>query len=378
VSLSDAERQLESLLDAHLLQQPAVGRYQFHDLLSLHAHTTAMTEESESTRCEVLRRMVDFYLHTAYAASRLLDQQHPPIDIGAPSVGIVPYPLADNAAAMVWFDQNHSCVVAARTSAEERGWDTSVWQLAWTLDNFHYRRGRIQDNLAAWHAGLAAGERLGDLAVQARAHRRLGLAYPRAGKPVEALNHLNKSLALSEQVGDTLGQAGAHFVLALAWAEQREDLKALTHVTNALSLYRELGNAKWEVRALSMTGACHTRLGHHKKARAYCESALSMCRQLGDLYGQADSLDSLGTIACHTDKYVEAVKHYQDALSLWHELDNTYRQADTLAAIGEAYAKVGQNNQSLQAWREALDLYRKQRRTADVECVERKLATLDM
>ncbi|WP_020647574.1 AfsR/SARP family transcriptional regulator [Amycolatopsis balhimycina] len=360
VSRAEANALLESLVDDHLVQQPVTGRYRLHDLVRRHACAVALTEEPEPARAEALRRVVDFYLHTAYAASRLLDQQHPPIDLGEPAAGCVPVALPDDVAAMAWFDTNHRCVVAARVAAENAGRDTAVWQLAWTLDNFHYRRGHLHENIDAWRAGLAAAERLDNAGVQARAHRRLGLVYAPLGRREEALAHLNRSLALSERIGDTLGQAGAHFVLALAWTHQGDDHRALTHVTSARDLYREVGDEKWETRALSMMGACHTRLGHHVRARAYCESALARCLEQNDVYGQADSLDNLGAIAAGTGDSAGALRHYERALDRWHRLDNTYRQAATLTAMGDAHRGLRRAGQARAAWHRAAALYRDQ------------------
>ncbi|GAB3878568.1 BTAD domain-containing putative transcriptional regulator [Kibdelosporangium lantanae] len=369
-----AERLLEDLVDAHLLQQPTAGRYRFHDLLRQHARITAFAETPEADRLAALRRAVDFYLHTAYAGSRLLDQQHPPIDIAPPAEGAVPEVLADDMAAMVWFDRNQDCVLAAQSAAEEQGWDTAVWQLAWTLDNFQYRRGHIQTNVTSWRAGLAAAQRLGDVGVQARAHRRLGLTLAHSGATEEALHHLQQSLALSHEVGDTLGEAGAHVVLALAWTRLRDDRQALDHATRSLTLYRLVGNTKWEIRTLGIIGACHARLGDQDRARAYCESALNLCRQHDDLYGQADNLDALGAIATHTHQHAEAARNYEQAFALWSTIDNTYRQADTLANLGRAQASLGHHEKAHTSWRQAIDLYRLQNRDTEADQTERLLA----
>jgi tetratricopeptide (TPR) repeat protein len=374
VDAAEAGRLLESLVDDHLLRQLTAGRYQLHDLVRQHARTVALTDEPDAARLDARRRVIDFYLHSAYRASRLLDQQHPPIDLGAPATGCEPVALADDGAAMAWFDANHHCVRAMRAAAEEAGWDTTVWQLAWTLDNFHYRRGHIHDNIASWLAGLAAAERLGDVAAQARAHRRLGLVYAPVGRQETALHHLERSLTLSEEVGDLLGQAGAHFVLAMAWTHRDDFQRALTHVTSARNLYREAGDSKWEMRALSMMGACHTRLGHHDQARDYCESALELCRRHGDVYGQADSLDNLGGIAAGTGRHAEALGHYEDALKLWYDLDNTYRQAGTLTALGDAHRGLDQHDEARRAWQQAVDLYRDQNLETAAAPVEERLA----
>jgi tetratricopeptide (TPR) repeat protein len=376
VDVAEAGWLLESLVDDHLVLEPAAGRYRLHDLVRQHAHAVALADEPEMARHAALHRAVDYYLHTAYRGSRLLDQQHPPIDIGMPAIGCLPEQLPDDAAAMVWFDTNHACVQAAQAAAGKTGWDTAAWQLAWTLDNFHYRRGALHDNIASWSAGLIAARRLGNVAVQARAHRRLGLVYAPLGEREVAMHHLRQSLTLAEEIGDVLGQAGAHFILGLAWQQQRDYHTALAHVTSARTLYHGAGDTKWEMRSLSMIGACHTSLGDHDKARDCCECALELCRQHGDVYGQADSLDTLGAIAVHTGSLNQAIAHYELALTLWHELDNTYRQAGTLTAIGDIHQSRADPDRAESPWLRAAALYRAQNLQQAATRVEERLANV--
>ncbi|WP_410672489.1 BTAD domain-containing putative transcriptional regulator [Amycolatopsis sp. cmx-4-68] len=376
VDPAEAERLLESLVDDHLLQQPVTGRFRFHDLVRQHAQATALAEEPEPARRAALHRLVAFHLHTGHRGSRLLDRQHPPIEVGEPPAGCVPAPLPDDAAAMAWFDANHEGVLAARQAAEDAGWDTCVWQLAWTLDNFHYRRGYLQANITSWLAGLAAAERLADLAVQARAHRRLGLVYGPFGEPAEALAHLNRSLALTEEIGDTLGQAGVHFVLALHWAHEKDDERALGHATSALELYRALKDPKWEARALSLIGACHSRLGRPEEALALAETGLARSHERKDVYGEADALDSLAAIAHETGRHGEALGRSSQALTLWRQLDNTYRQAGTLTAMGDAHAALDHPDRAREAWQQAIDLYRAHNLHPAADEIEKRSAEL--
>jgi DNA-binding SARP family transcriptional activator/tetratricopeptide (TPR) repeat protein len=374
VDRMEAERLLEQLVDDHLVQQPAVGRYFLHDLVRQHARAVALTDEPDAERTAALRRTVDFYLHTGYGGTRLIDDQFPPIDVGAPAPGCVPEPLVDEMAAMAWFDANDQCVLAARAAAEEAGWDTAVWQLAWTLDNFIYRRGNLHDSIASWSAGLAAAQRLGNVAVQARAHRRLGLVYAPLGDQEVVLHHLGQSLTLAEKIGDVLGQAGAHFVLAFSWIQHNDYRRALTHSISARALYREAGDTRWEIRSLSMIGGCHARLGDHEQARDYCESALALCRRHSDVFGQADSLENLGAIAKETGEHAQALTHYEQALVLWHDLDNTYRQAGALTIIGDLHADLEHPDDARHAWQRAAELYRRQNLHTAATRVEERLA----
>ncbi|NBH12593.1 SARP family transcriptional regulator, partial [Amycolatopsis sp. SID8362] len=53
----DVERLLEDLLDAHLLRQPAPGRYGFHDLIAEHAREAGDPAETAAA----LDRLLDHY-----------------------------------------------------------------------------------------------------------------------------------------------------------------------------------------------------------------------------------------------------------------------------------------------------------------------------
>lgn len=77
VTVPEAERLLEDLVDDHLLRQSTAGRYRFHALVRRHAHTAALAEEPESGRRAALRRMVDF----SRRGTRAPDER-PPISLG--------------------------------------------------------------------------------------------------------------------------------------------------------------------------------------------------------------------------------------------------------------------------------------------------------
>ena len=67
-SLDQAHRHLEKLYDQHLLAEPAPGRYRLHDLLREHARALAATDD-QADRDAAASRLLDYYLHTAMAAS---------------------------------------------------------------------------------------------------------------------------------------------------------------------------------------------------------------------------------------------------------------------------------------------------------------------
>ena len=67
-SLAAARRGLEALYDQHLITEPARGRYRFHDLIREHARALAAADDP-AARDAAATRLLDYYLHTARAAS---------------------------------------------------------------------------------------------------------------------------------------------------------------------------------------------------------------------------------------------------------------------------------------------------------------------
>src|SRR5256885_1157173 len=88
-----------------------------------------------------LRRLVDFYLHTAYAGDRLPAPHRALGELAPPAPGCRPERLADTATALRWFAAEHANLHASQRLATAEGWYPAVWQLAWALDTFHYRQG---------------------------------------------------------------------------------------------------------------------------------------------------------------------------------------------------------------------------------------------
>jgi DNA-binding SARP family transcriptional activator/tetratricopeptide (TPR) repeat protein len=369
--------QLHELEHAYLIREHAPGRYRMHDLIRLYAATSAVRDQPAADRQAALRRVVDFYLHTADAGHRHLNPQAAPRGLDPPAAGCEPIPLDDDPAAMAWFDAEHSCLLAAQRAAAEQGWHGAVWHLAWTLEIFHLRRGRLHDAVAVWRAALAAADHLADPKTRIVARRFLGRALARTGRDDEALEQLGLALALADQIQDPLEQAHTHRTLAVVLGRGGEERSALDHATHALRLFRELGKPVWEADVLNAVGWYAMRLGEHGLARKHCQAALALHRQHRNHLGEASTLDSLGDIAHHGGEHGQAVDHYRQALGLLRSLGNAYEEAGTLDRLGHPHLALGQYEQALAAWRAALTLYQAQGRDADVERVRRQLERLD-
>jgi tetratricopeptide (TPR) repeat protein len=365
---------LRTLENAHLVQQHRPGRYRMHDLVRLYA-----TEVAEQNVAEpALRRLVDHYLHTAFAGDRLLEPLRPAIRLDPAAPGTQPDRLSEAAAALAWFESEHPNLLAAQQAAIERGWHTLVWQLAWALSTFHFRRGHLYDELAVWQAGLAAAEHLPEPSARISANKNLGYAHSTLGRHEEATRHFQQALALAEHTGDRGGQADAHHALASVSAQSGNDRQALAHATRALHLYQAqgLGGTAQEARALNAVGWFSAQVGQYDEALAHCRAALALCRDDHDREGEAHTLDSLGFVAQRTGRHNEAIRDFQEALDLLRDLGNTYQEAATLDKLGHSHAALGAHDQARAVWRQALDLYQDQGRHEAIDRVRAALGSL--
>jgi tetratricopeptide (TPR) repeat protein len=369
-------RRLRLLEKAHLVQRYQPTRYRMHDLVRLYAADRAAADGPPGSDAEALSRLLSFYLHASYAGERMLYPHRKKIDIGASPVDFDSPEFTDDTSILKWFDVEHACLVAAQAAAMKRGWHELVWQLAWTLHGFLWRRGHLQERMMTWRAGLRATQQLDNPAIEGLAHRLLGQAYAMARRDIEAKEHLYQALDLARKTGDTHGEARAFYDLTLVWRDTDNEM-ALKHATEAFRLFRNLDSPVWEAEALDMMGKHQAKLGLYKEAEASCSQAFDLFRRSGNRQGEAVTLDSLGYIAHHSGRYDEALSYFHRSLALCRDLGATYYEADTQDHLGHAYSALGRLSEARRAWRRALTLNRAQHRAADADRIQQQLELLD-
>ncbi|MFI0799187.1 DNA-binding transcriptional activator of the SARP family [Amycolatopsis lurida] len=369
-----ARKALSALEEASLLERQPRGRYAMHDLVRAYATTTAH-DLPDNMREMALVRVLDFYLHTASAAGRLLEPFRALVQPDPPAPGVHPHPLSDAAAALAWLEAEYATQLATQRTAAALDRHHVVWHLAWALDTFLYRRGHRRDALTVWRAAVDAAAHLPDPAIRSRAHRGLGSACALLGLHEEATGHLDRALELAMRHHDPTEQAHTHRALAISWELRGDDRRALDHARHALDLYRALGQPVQEADALNGVGWCAARLGDFDTARDHCHAALTLNRH-HDLEGEAAALDSLGFIAHRTGDHQQALDHYHQVLILFRTLGHTYEVASTLDRVGHPHTALGQHERASQVWLEALELYQEQGRDDDAARVKRQLDDL--
>jgi DNA-binding SARP family transcriptional activator/tetratricopeptide (TPR) repeat protein len=354
VDHGQAAAAVAELADAHLIAEHAPGRYAFHDLLRAYAAYLARTTDGELERQAAVHRVLDHYLHTASAASGLLNPARPQLPLGPPSAGVTPETLSTVAEVLAWFEAERQVLIAAITQAADAGLDPLAWQLPWAVWLFFDREGYWHDQVAIQRIAIAAAGRLDDRARQAHAYRDLGCTYGRLGQLAEARELCCQALDLHREVGDRMGEARAHNEIAMLAEQQGRIAEALGHAQLSLALYREEGYEPGLAKMLNGVGWMHALLGDYEQALEFCEEALGKYRGRGDPLNEAATWDSLGYALLHLGRLDEAISCLRTAVNILEGLRTGYYLTTMLVHLGDAYHAAGDPEHARQAWQDAL------------------------
>jgi tetratricopeptide (TPR) repeat protein len=356
VSLTQARTVLAELTRAHLVTERAPGRFAFHDLLRSYAVEQTASIDTDTDRHAAVRRMLDYYLYTGYAAIRWLYPSRETFDLIAPDPQVSTERLDDVEHALAWCDAEQGVFPAIVAQAASSGFDTHAWQIPWVLAAYYNRQGYLDHWIGTLHTAVGASCRAGDQEGQARTRHELGYAYFRLGLYSEARIHLRHALEMNRELGNRARQAHNHFELSQVANSLGHFDEALSHVRHGLRLCQATGSrgAKAWVRALEL--GCLARIGTYQQALDCSLEALAVFRELGNGYGEAETLGSLADIHHHLGNYSQAVDYRRGALELNRQLGDHYTEADTLTRLGDTYQVVGELDAARDAWRQAASI----------------------
>jgi DNA-binding SARP family transcriptional activator/tetratricopeptide (TPR) repeat protein/DNA-binding XRE family transcriptional regulator len=354
ISGGAAGRLLAELTGTHLLMEHAPGRFAFHDLMRAYAAERAEQQDDGSEREAAIHRALDFYLHTARAADRLLNPARDLPALTAAQPGVAPEPLGGEGQALAWLNAEHRVLLAAVRWAADARFDGHAQQLPAALVTFLDRQGHLADYAATQRTALAAAQRAGHPDGRARAYLDLGGAYGRLGSYEQARTHLSRALSLYRNLGDIRGQGRVRLCLGWVFNQERRPAPGLRHCQRALELFRAGDEPVWQARALGTIGWCHALLGDPAGALVVCQEAVGLHRKLSDPLGEAAAWESLGDARRDLGQHQEAVACLRRSAGLYAGLGEHYYHAEALTRMGDTYQSAGQVPSARAAWQQAL------------------------
>jgi len=291
--------------------------------------------DSAPTHAAVMHCVLDYYLHTAMAASTRLSPFRSALQLADPQPDVLPADIADKNQAMAWFETEAPVLLALIAYADANEFDSPAWQIPWTLGPFFNRRGRWQDYTATQQTALAAASRLGDTLALAHAHHLLAHARVQMGEYEAADPSYRQALDLFRELGDRANEAAVLNGLAGMLEKQERYDEALAVALDALRMLKAVGHWWTQATLENGVGWLYAHLGQYDRALTHCQRALSLHRDSGHRGGTADTLDSLGYVYLHLGDMAEAKAHYTKAIEAYREIGSPFGEAHSQAGLGD-------------------------------------------
>ena len=341
-SLEEARSRLDELYDQHLLNEPAPGRYQLHDLLREHAHALAGADDPADSAAAT-GRLLDYYLHTAAAASRLTVQRLPP---AVPPVACPPaaVPQLDSQKeALAWLEAERANLQACADHAGSDGLAVHAVWLPATLGGFLGTHGYLDQALTLHQKAAQIAQAAGDHAGQATALRNLGYIRRLLGQYTAAITTLTLALELYRDLGDQRQQVDVLELLASAQAGIDDYPAATASVTEALALARAAGDRLGE--AVALGTIANSNLGGQngglRAAAASFSQDVALLREVGDQPVLARELTGFGLAQIRMGDCESAISSLTESLAISGDLGDPLYQGLALIRLGLAYRVSG-------------------------------------
>jgi DNA-binding SARP family transcriptional activator/tetratricopeptide (TPR) repeat protein len=357
-TVAEAEKALAALLDHHLLARAPGGHFRFHDLIRGYAAVRAAREDPEPEQRQAVSRLLDFYLHTAGLADRVLhpSRRRMPVSVTHPPAASPALGTQEDAAA--WLESEWRNILQAAQHAGRHEWKRQCADLTHVLAGFVDIRAYWAEAIAAHTLALQACRDLADPARIAQASLELSVVSQQTGRHEATISLAEDAAAIYRALADRRGEAEALDQVGMAHQRAARSREALAYFHEARILYGEAADQLGVASTLSHSGIACWQLGRYPDAMAHLRAALSLYRDVGDRRGEAKTLNNLGKMQLSCGYHRDAIENYQKSLVIFSEIGGAQSQAILYHNIGSVYHYKGSYEEGLAACRRALTIYR--------------------
>ncbi|MFG2822978.1 BTAD domain-containing putative transcriptional regulator [Kitasatospora sp. NPDC048365] len=377
--VDDALDVLDTLVDAHLLDVSAPGRYRFHDLLGEFAAERVLAEEPEQARAEALVRLLGWYTSAVAAANLAIA----PLAVPIPAVEGVSADwelfelpeYADEEAALEWCGEELAAIRDAVRRAAALDRPDLSWRLAAALFGYgltYWWNGEWAECL---YEALEAAAAADDPTGQAWLHGRLGVAHGLTRAVEPCIEHLEKAYGFFRTIDDLAAQKAVMSNLSAAYNQAGDTERAQEWATRAMALAERLA-VQPDAARLASLGDLRFRQGDLPGAEQSYREAIAEWRRLDSRSQLSLALYNLGDTLRAQGRARDAVAPLLESLEIRRELGSHGNVADTLETLARTHFEGGDPEAARQYWSQALTLARRHRLEHFIGLSERGLAGL--
>jgi DNA-binding SARP family transcriptional activator len=357
-TLAEAEKAIATLLDHHLLARAPAGHFRFHDLIRGYAAVRAARDDTEPEQRQAVARLLDYYLHTADRADRVLHPFRRRMPVSVTHLPAASPALGTQEDAAGWLESEWGNILQAAQHAGRHEWKRKCADLTHVLSDFVENRGYWHQAIAAHNLALQACRDLADPARIALASLELSAVSQQTGRHEATLPLAEDAAAIYRSLADGRGEAEALDQIGMAHQRAARSREALAYFHEARILYQGAADQRGVANTLSHSGIACWHLGRYPDAMGHLLDALSLYREVGDRRGEAKTLNNLGRMRICCGYHRDALEDFQKSLEIFSEIGGPQNEAILSQNIGGVYHYKGSYEEALAACRRALAIYR--------------------
>ena len=357
-SLAEAEKALAALLDHHLLARAPADQFCYHHLIRGYAAVRAARDDPEPEQRQAVARLLDYYLHTADQADRVLHPFRRRIPVSVTHLPAASPALLMPEDAAAWLDSEWRNILRAAQHAGRHEWKRKCADLAHVLADFVEISAYWDEAIASHTLALQACRDIADPARIAQASLELSVVSQQTGRHETALPLAEEAAEIYRSLADRRGEAEALDQVGMAHQRAARSREALAYFHEARILCQDSADQRGVANTLSHSGIACWHLGRYPDAMSHLCEALSLYRHAGDRRGEAKTLNNLGRMQLYCGYHRDALDGYQKSLEIFNEIGGEQNQAILHHNIGSVYHYKGSYEDGLTACRRALVIYR--------------------
>jgi DNA-binding SARP family transcriptional activator/tetratricopeptide (TPR) repeat protein len=346
---------LDELFEVNLLQQPAPGRYRFHDLVR-DCSRNALDEHGDAAeRAAAELRVLDYYLTSANTWCKPIAKNSFRFDIDtAVAPGIVKE-APSSAVAVQLLEAEYRNLTAAVQFALDAAHPSHAWQLVCSLlpyfDLLNYGPEAEALCRQALDSARATGSAAGESVCL------MGLAQSRRaqGANTEARELALRAIGLSHGTGDRAREVNQRTGLGRMYLDDNLFDDAFSCFTSAMELARACSDREAEADLANNLGVICRELGRLQEAREHFDRAVALDAAAGASWPQALTLSNIGQVLYLQGRYAEAATQFETALRMSRAANSALPESLALVGICTVRRILGDLAASLDVGREALD-----------------------
>ncbi|MGW1053071.1 AfsR/SARP family transcriptional regulator [Streptomyces sp. NPDC002521] len=362
---ADAERTLESLADASLVQRVTADRYRLHDLVAVYARRVAAAapDEAVAARGRVLR----LYVAAARCAGDWGTTSYP---TGPQGTG----PFTDWEEATIWLDAAGGELVDVIGQAAAAGrLDEACW-IAEGLVDYFTRQGRFHECRTALELLLPRVAQAGDRRMDSALRTGMGIMYGLQGRYQQARAWFTEALDISRRADDRHEQARAAAGLGTFANLEGRIGESMAHFAEVLALAGELTHDDWLTGSvMTRVGDVHHQLGEYDKANDRYLEAIALAEKAGSPRLLGKTLLRLGRLQLDLGRPAEAAGTLGKAEDLARRLGDLPLYSAVLARLSTAEADLGNPGAAAELQRRAHAILDEQTGTASEIAIRHRL-----